>query len=71
MLCPGNSELGEVDIKRDVFQRDSLSPLVFVSVLIRLRLYELSFQEAKRRLIIFYLWMMRSYIVAIKKDWIR
>ena len=47
MLCPGNSELGEVDIKRDVFQRDSLSPLVFVSVLIRLRLYELSGSKEK------------------------
>ena len=47
MLCPGNSELGEVHIKRDVFQRDSLSPLVFVSVLIRLRLYELSGSKEK------------------------
>ena len=30
MLCAGNSELGEVDIKRGIFQGDSLSPLVFV-----------------------------------------
>ena len=30
MLCSGNSELGEVDIKRGIFQGDSLSPLVFV-----------------------------------------
>ena len=30
MLCAGNSELGEVDIKQDTFQEDSLSPLVFV-----------------------------------------
>ena len=29
MLCPGNSQLGEVDIKRGIFQGDSLSPLVF------------------------------------------
>ena len=29
MLCAGNSELGEVDIKRGIFQEDSLSPLVF------------------------------------------
>ena len=36
MLCTGNSELGEVDIKRDIFQGDSLSPLVFVLALIPL-----------------------------------
>ena len=30
MLCAENSELGEVDIKRGIFQGDSLSPLVFV-----------------------------------------
>ena len=30
MLCAGNSELGEADIKRGIFQGDSLSPLVFV-----------------------------------------
>ena len=61
MLCSGNSELGEVDIKRGIFQGDSLSPLVFVLALIPLSLilrkakaaYE--FQKAKRRLIIFYL----------------
>ena len=34
MLCAGNSELGEVAIKRGIFQGDSLSPLVFVSALI-------------------------------------
>ena len=34
MLCAGNSELGEVDIKQGIFQRDSLSPLVFVLALI-------------------------------------
>ena len=27
MLCAGNSELGEVDIKQGIFQGDSLSPL--------------------------------------------
>ena len=37
MLCPGNSELGEVEIKR-FFRGDSLSRLVFVLVLIPLRL---------------------------------
>ena len=30
MLCSANFELGEVDIKRGIFQGDSLSPLVFV-----------------------------------------
>ena len=38
MLCSGNSELGEVEIKRDIFQRDSLSPLVFVLVVIPISL---------------------------------
>ena len=38
MLCSGNSELGEVEIKRDICQGDSLSPLVFVLALIPLSL---------------------------------
>ena len=38
MLCAWNSELGEVDIKRGIFQGDSLSPLVFASALIPLSL---------------------------------
>ena len=38
MLCAGNSELGEVDIKRGIFEGDSLSPLVFVLALIPLSL---------------------------------
>ena len=38
MLCAGNSELGEVDIKQGVFQRDSLFLLVFVLALIPLSL---------------------------------
>ena len=37
MLCTGDSKLGEVDIKRGIFQGDSLSPLVFVLALILLR----------------------------------
>ena len=37
MLCRENSELGEVDIKRDIFQGDSLSPLVFVLALTPLK----------------------------------
>ena len=38
MLCSGNSELGEVKIKRGIFQWDSLFPIVFVLALIPLRL---------------------------------
>ena len=38
MLCSGNSELGEVEIKRSIFQGDSLTPLVFVLPLIPLNL---------------------------------
>ena len=38
MLCSGNSDLGEVEIKRDIFQEDTLSPLVFVLALIPLSL---------------------------------
>ena len=38
MLCLGNSELGEVEIKGRFFQGDSLSPLVFVLALIPLSL---------------------------------
>ena len=38
MLCSGNSEFGEVEIKQGIFQGDSLSPLVFVLALILLSL---------------------------------
>ena len=38
MLCSRNSELGEVETKRGIFQGDSLSPLVFVLALIPLSL---------------------------------
>ena len=34
VLCSGNSELGEVEIKRGIFQGDYLSPIVFVLALI-------------------------------------
>ena len=55
MLCSGNSELVEVEIKRDICQGDSLSPLVFVLALIPLSLilrkakaaYEFSESEEK------------------------
>ena len=64
MLCLGNSELGEVEIKQGIFQGDSLSPLVFVLALILLSLilrkakaaYE--FSESKEKINIFYLWMI-------------
>ena len=38
MLCSGNFELGEIEIKWGIFQADSLSPLVFVLALIPLSL---------------------------------
>ena len=38
MLCSGNFELGEVEIKQGIFQGDSLSLLVFVLALIPLSL---------------------------------
>ena len=38
LLCSGNSESGEVEIKRGISQEDSLSPLVFVLALIPLSL---------------------------------
>ena len=38
MLCLGNSELGEIEIKQGIFQGDSLYPLVFVLALIPLSL---------------------------------
>ena len=44
MFCLRNSELGEVEIKRGIFQGDSLSPLVYVLALIPLSLI---FKKAK------------------------
>ena len=38
MLCAGNSELGEIDVKQGVFQGGSSSPLVFALALIPLSL---------------------------------
>ena len=49
MLCSGDSEIGEVEIKRGIFQ-DSLSPLVFVLALILTKTkaaYELSESKEK------------------------
>ena len=74
MLCSENSELGEVEIKQDTFQGDSLSTLVFVLALIPLSLIlrkakaAYQFSESKEK-IIFYLWMIWSCIVEVRKDW--
>ena len=38
MLCSGDSQLGEVELERGIFQGDSLSSLVFVLALIPLSL---------------------------------
>ena len=64
IITSGNSEFSKVEIKQGIFQGDSLYPLVFVLALVSLSLilrkakaaYE--FQKAKRRFIIFYLWMI-------------
>ena len=45
MLYSGNSELGEVEITRGIFQGDSLSPLLLVLALIPL---SLALRKAKR-----------------------
>ena len=45
MLCAGNSELRVNDIKRGVFQRDSVSPLVLVLALVSA--YEFSGDKEK------------------------
>ena len=38
ILCSGNSELGELEIKQGIFQGDALSPLVFALAMIPLSL---------------------------------
>ena len=64
VIFSGNSDLSEVEIKRGIFQRDSLSPLVFILVLIPLSLnlrkskaaYE--FSERKENINYLFLWMI-------------
>ena len=62
MLCPGNSKLDEVEIKRGIFQGDSLFPLVFVLALILLSFIlrkakaAYKFSESKEK--IDHLWFM-------------
>ena len=59
ILCSGNSEFGEVEIKRGIFQGDSLSPLVFVLELIPLSLIlrktkaACGFSESKEKINLF------------------
>ena len=61
IFSAGNSELGEVNIKRGIFQGDSLSPLVFLLTLISLSLilrktkaaYEFSGGKEKINLLLF------------------
>ena len=56
MLYSGNSELGEVEIKRGIFQEDSLSPLVFVlaltplSLILRKAKAAYKFSESKEKI---------------------
>ena len=55
-LCSENSELYEVEIKRDIFQEDSLSPLVFVlamtplSLILRKAKAAYEFSESKEKI---------------------
>ena len=77
MLCAGNSELGEVDIKRGIFRGNSLSPVVFVLAVIPLSLiltkakaaYE--FSGSKEKIKHLFLWMISLYTVAMRKNWTR
>ena len=56
MLFSGNSELGEVEIKRGIFQGDSLSPLVFVlaltplSLVLKMAKAAYEFSESKEKI---------------------
>ena len=75
ILCSGNSELGEVEIKWDIFQGDSLSPLVFYLTLIPLSLilrgvkaaYE--FPESKEKINHLLFMDDLNWIVEVRKDW--
>ena len=75
ILCSGNSELGEVEIKRGIFQRDSLSPVVFVLAMIPLSLilrkakaaYE--FSESKEKINHLLYIDDLKFIVEVRKDW--
>ena len=76
MLRTGNSELGEVDIKRGIFQGDFLSPLLFVLALVPLSLIlrkakaanEFSGSKKKINHILF-MDNLKLYSRAMRKDW--
>ena len=78
MLRTGNSELGEVDIKRGIFQGDFLSPLLFVLALVPLSLIlrkakaanEFSGSKTKINHILF-MDNLKLYSRAMRKDWTR
>ena len=78
MLRTGNSELGEVDIKRGIFQGDFLSPLLFVLALVPLSLIlrkakaanEFSGSKKKINHILF-MDNLKLYSRAMRKDWTR
>ena len=54
MLCSGNSELGEVEIKRGIFQGDSLSPFILalipLSMILRKVKAAYEFSESKEKI---------------------
>ena len=56
MLCSGNSESREVEIKRGILEGDSLSPLVFVlsltplSLILRKAKAAYEFSESKEKI---------------------
>ena len=51
MLCSGNSDLGEVEIKQGIFQGDSLSPLVIpLSLTLRKAKAAYEFSESKEKI---------------------
>ena len=63
-LTASNQRLGNVKIRRGIFQGDSLSPLLFVLVMIPLVLVlrktktSYNLKEGGKKLITYYLWMI-------------
>ena len=75
MLCTGNFVLGEVEIKRGIFQGDSLSPLVFALALIPLSLIlrkakeACEFSESKEKSNHLLFMDDLKFIVEVRKNW--